>query len=188
MVLGDAQFRSTRTLQPRHRPGPPPAPSLRDPGRRHDPGLQRRPDRGRSRMAAFRGPGRAAGADRYIPVPGNHDVPSAAAECRCRLERLYEQRWGPLYFSFVYKNALLSGSTATPRKASTRSPATSRRWLAKHSPEATRAQVPLHAPPSDAPENAQALHELARAQGVSQSSTAITITTITSYGTASPTR
>ena len=45
----------------------------------------------------------------FIPVPGNHDTFGAEKVPDAQLESLYESRWGPLYFAFDYKNALIVG-------------------------------------------------------------------------------
>ena len=41
---------------------------------------------------------------RFIAVPGNHDVYNRNRAVDTRLEQIFADRWGPLYFSFQYKN------------------------------------------------------------------------------------
>ncbi|XOV85240.1 MAG: metallophosphoesterase family protein [bacterium] len=40
----------------------------------------------------------------YYAVPGNHDVFNSERQVDPRLEDLYIKHWGPLYYTFVYKN------------------------------------------------------------------------------------
>lgn len=42
----------------------------------------------------------------FYAVPGNHDVFNGEREVDPRLEDIYSKHWGPLYYSFVYKNTL----------------------------------------------------------------------------------
>ena len=45
----------------------------------------------------------------YYPIPGNHDVYSGDKRPDKALEDLFEKSFGPLYFSFRYKNSLFVG-------------------------------------------------------------------------------
>ena len=53
----------------------------------------------------------------YYAIAGNHDVYGDNKTPDADLERIFEDTWGPLYFSFTYKNALIIGLNSDSKEA-----------------------------------------------------------------------
>lgn len=103
----------------------------------------------------------------FYAVPGNHDVFGSDKRPDTGLERLFEQRWGPLYYSFAYKNALFVTLNSDSSAGINRIDKDQLAWL-KETLAASKAQhkfVFLHRPPFLL-QNATALHEVFKTHGV----------------------
>ena len=105
---------------------------------------------------------------RFIAVPGNHDVYNRNRAVDARLEQIFTDRWGPLYFSFRYKNAefivLNSDSTEQSNGIAGRQLEWLRETLKQPAPR--HRFVFLHRPPL-LMKNARPLHELFKGGSVS---------------------
>ena len=105
----------------------------------------------------------------YFPVPGNHDVYGGNKRPDARLEALFEQNMGPLYYSFNYRNALFVALNSDTREAMGFINDTQMDWLrdvlAKS--QAQHRFVFMHRPPL-LMENFDRLHKLLAAFGVNQ--------------------
>jgi len=104
----------------------------------------------------------------YLPVPGNHDVNNGERKVDPRLERLFEQLWGPLYFSFVYKNVHLIALNSDSSEGANQITGKQLAWLEQTlgASESEHKFAFLHRPPM-LTKNAERLHEVFRKFGVS---------------------
>ena len=104
----------------------------------------------------------------YIAVPGNHDVYNGDRKVDKHLEALFEQTWGPLYFSFVYKNTLIVGLNTDSTEGANTITGEQWRWLRRTLADsnATHKFVFMHRPPL-LMKKADAIHALFRDSGVS---------------------
>jgi len=104
----------------------------------------------------------------FLAVPGNHDVYNGDKQIDPRLEALYEQNWGPLYWAFNYKNSLLISLNSDSSEGANQITGAQLDWLhatlADHSAE--HIFVFMHRPPM-LMANAQLLHGLFKQHGVS---------------------
>jgi len=104
----------------------------------------------------------------YLPVPGNHDLYNGNKQPDARLEQMFEQQWGPLYFAFQYKNALLIGLNSDASSGANRITGKQWRWLQSTlaDNDAEHKFVFMHRPPL-LMKNGDALHKLFAKHGVS---------------------
>ena len=104
----------------------------------------------------------------YIAVPGNHDVFNGEKKVDPRLESMFEETWGPLYFSFVYKNTLLVGLNSDSSAGANRINGEQLKWLKRTLSERQHAHtfIFMHRPPALL-RDAEALHQLFVDHGVS---------------------
>ncbi len=104
----------------------------------------------------------------FLPVPGNHDVFGGEKQVDPRLEAMFEEFWGPLYWAFTYKNTLLVSLNSDSVEGANQITGQQLAWLqetlAKHDAEHTF--VFMHRPPLLLA-NAEALHKLFLQHGVS---------------------
>jgi len=105
---------------------------------------------------------------RYIPVPGNHDVNNARRKVDPELEALYEALWGPLYFSFVYKNAHLIGLNSDSAEGVNQITGTQLAWLEETlaTSQSQHRFIFMHRPPN-LTKHAERLHKVFRDYDVS---------------------
>jgi predicted phosphodiesterase len=104
----------------------------------------------------------------FVAIAGNHDVYNGDKQVDPQLEALFEKKWGPLYFSFVYKNALIIGLNSDSSEGANEIGGQQWQWLRKtlKTSQQTHKFVFLHRPPM-LTRNAQKLHDLFVAHGVS---------------------
>ena len=104
----------------------------------------------------------------FLPLPGNHDVFNAGKRVDTRLEQLYEQTWGPLYYSFEYKNALFVALNSDSSEAENDIVGEQMKWLKRtlRNSEAAHKFVFMHKPPQ-LTQSGDDLHELFKSNGVS---------------------
>jgi UDP-2,3-diacylglucosamine pyrophosphatase LpxH len=99
----------------------------------------------------------------FVPVPGNHDLYNAFRRSDSKLVALYEQRWGPSYRAFDYRNShfIILNSDAPDEEE--RIGPDQFAWLQQNlaTTAAEHIFVFMHRPP-DSLTNAEALHELLR--------------------------
>jgi len=103
----------------------------------------------------------------FYAVPGNHDVFNGEKEVDPRLEQMFVDTWGPLYYTFTYKNSLFVILNSDSSDAVNEITGAQLTWLEK-TLKRSRAEhkfVFMHRPPMLMP-SAQALHELFKANGV----------------------
>ena len=105
---------------------------------------------------------------RFLAVPGNHDVYNGDKQIDPRLEELFEDAWGPLYYAFTYKNALLITLNSDSAEGANQIIGKQLKWLEKTlaSSNAEHKFVFMHRPPMLMP-NAEQLHALFKQHGVS---------------------
>lgn len=105
----------------------------------------------------------------YYAIAGNHDVYGGNKQPDAGLERIFEDTWGPLYFSFTYKNALFIGLNSDSKEAPASVSDEQLQWmsaiLAKS--DAQHKFVFMHRPPMQM-KNAAVLHQLFIQGGVQQ--------------------
>ena len=104
----------------------------------------------------------------FYAVPGNHDVYNGERQVDPRLEALFEQTWGPLYYAFTYKNALLVTLNSDSSDGANQITGAQLRWLRQtlKDSDAEHKFVFLHRPPL-LTQNASELHALFKRHGVS---------------------
>ncbi|MFT7653912.1 MAG: membrane dipeptidase [Candidatus Azotimanducaceae bacterium] len=104
----------------------------------------------------------------YYPIPGNHDVYSGDKRPDKSLEDLFEKTFGPLYFSFRYKNSLFVGLNSESDNTGEISDEQID-WLADRLREtdAEHKFVFMHRPPL-LMKKADRLHEIFKSHGVGQ--------------------
>ncbi len=104
----------------------------------------------------------------YMAVPGNHDLYNANKRPDKKLEALFEARWGPLYFTFVYKNARFIGLNSDSTEGRNRIDGKQLAWLTQTLADNTAEHtfVFMHRPPLLMP-NSDKLHKLFLKHGVS---------------------
>jgi predicted phosphodiesterase len=105
---------------------------------------------------------------RFLAVPGNHDVYNGNRQIDPRLEKLFEEAWGPLYYAFTYKNALLIILNSDSTEGANQITGKQLDWL-QHTLAENNAEhkfVFMHRPPMLMPDAGQ-LHELFKQHGVS---------------------
>lgn len=86
---------------------------------------------------------------RYYPVPGNHDLYGSNKRPDRNLERMFEERWGPLHYSFTYKDALFIALNSDGSAGSNRIDDDQFDWLQAtlRNSQATHKFVFMHRPP-----------------------------------------
>lgn len=104
----------------------------------------------------------------FFAVPGNHDLYNGNKQPDKRLEAMFEQRWGPLYFSFQYKNVQFIGLNTDAAGHINRIGGAQWQWLeeALESSTAEHKFAFMHRPPLLL-KNADELHKLFQKHGVS---------------------
>ncbi len=105
----------------------------------------------------------------FYAIAGNHDVYGSNKAPDARLEALFEAQWGPLYFSFTYRNALVIGLNSDSRDAPERISDEQIQWMQRilSESDATHRFVFLHRPPM-LMSNSTRLHEAFRQGGVDE--------------------
>lgn len=123
----------------------------------------------RDEWARFKRQIQPLGPVRYYPVPGNHDVYGGDKLPDAKLETLFEQEMGPLYYSFTYRNALIVALNSDTREAMGYINDEQLDWLRDvlASSTAKHRFVFMHRPPI-LMENFERLHKMLAAFGVSQ--------------------
>ena len=103
----------------------------------------------------------------FLPLPGNHDVYNADRQIDPKLEALYENTWGPLYYSFEYKNALFIALNSDASNSANEIAGKQLKWLQRTLATSSAAHkfVFMHRPPALL-ENAETLHDMFKAHGV----------------------
>lgn len=104
----------------------------------------------------------------FLPIPGNHDVYNGKRKVDAEMEALFEQTWGPLYFSFVYKNTLIVGLNSDSTEGANQISGKQMSWLQQTLAQSSAQHkfIFMHRPPLLI-KNAEALHQLFKTQGVS---------------------
>lgn len=104
----------------------------------------------------------------FLAVPGNHDVFNGDKQIDPRLEALFEQQWGPLYWAFTYKNTLLISLNSDSSAGANQIIGKQLDWLQQTLANKTSAHtfVFMHRPPM-LMANAKVLHDLFKQHGVS---------------------
>ncbi len=97
----------------------------------------------------------------YYPVPGNHDLYGGNKKVDKRLERIFVERWGPLYFSFTYKNTLIIGLNTDSTAGTNRITGRQLKWFENTlaASQATHKFVFMHRP-AFLLQNAREMHAL----------------------------
>ncbi len=105
----------------------------------------------------------------FYAVPGNHDVYGSGKAPDKKLEDLFEQEWGPLNYSFEYKNSLFVVLNSDAREKPEGIGPKQLRWLAETlaASDAQHRFVFLHRPPM-LMDNDRELHEVFKNGGVNQ--------------------
>ena len=105
----------------------------------------------------------------YYPVPGNHDVYGGNKLPDANLEEIYRQQFGPLYFSFRYKNSLFIGLNSDPVGSPGEIDEAQIDWLTEklRTTSAENKFVFMHKPPL-LMDKAERLHKIFAAFGVQQ--------------------
>ena len=104
----------------------------------------------------------------FLAVPGNHDVFNGDKQVDTRLEALFEEIWGPLYWAFTYKNTLLISLNSDSSEGVNQITGQQLDWLRQTlaKKEAEHTFVFMHRPPMLFPD-AESLHDLFKQHGVS---------------------
>jgi len=105
----------------------------------------------------------------YFAIAGNHDVYGSTKKPDATLENAFIDTWGPLYFSFTYKNALIIGLNSDPKESPERISDQQVEWMnniLKQS-KAQHRLVFMHRPPM-LMKNAPVLHQSFVKGGVTQ--------------------
>lgn len=105
----------------------------------------------------------------FYAIAGNHDVYGSNKKPDKQLEALFEEVWGPLYFSFTYKNALFIGLNSDDHTSMDQVSDYQIEWMKSvlANSDATHRFVFLHKPPM-LMKNADVLHEAFVAGEVSE--------------------
>ena len=105
----------------------------------------------------------------FFAIAGNHDVYGGNKVPDERLEALFEEQWGPLYFTFTYKNALIIGLNSDSREAPEQISDEQIRWMQNvlSASDAEHRFVFMHRPPM-LMSNGPRLHEAFRQGGVDE--------------------
>lgn len=104
----------------------------------------------------------------FYAVPGNHDVYNGERQVDRRLEALFEQTWGPLYYAFKYKNALIVTLNSDSADGANQVTGKQLSWLQRTlaDSDAEHKFVFMHRPPM-LTQNAAQLHDLFKQHDVS---------------------
>ena len=96
----------------------------------------------------------------FYAIAGNHDVYGSNKKPDQQLEALFEEVWGPLYFSFTYKNALFIGLNSDDHTSMDRVSDYQIEWMGNvlANSDAEHRFVFLHKPPM-LMRNADVLHQ-----------------------------
>ena len=105
----------------------------------------------------------------YYPVPGNHDTYGGNPKPDAALEGLYVSEWGPLYYTFTYKNAQFFALNSDQREHAAGIGGRQLAWLrnALENSAKTHKFVFMHRPPH-LMDNRDTLHGLFTRHGVSE--------------------
>lgn len=105
----------------------------------------------------------------FIPIAGNHDIFGGNKKPSAELEAMFEEQWGPLYFSFNYKNTQIIGLNSDSTEGVNQITGTQLKWLQRVLSEnqSTHKFVFMHRPPA-LMKNADHLHMLFKTHNVAQ--------------------